>query len=293
MKGEIFNMAAGQLPDTLFIGPMRTGTTWTYDYLRTREDVCLPKGVKETLFFDRHFTEVSWYQSHFQHYDPHRHGRVVEVAPSYFHCPEAPERIARLLGRPRLVVIVRDPVKRCISHYRHLRRRGLTKRPILEAVEVFPEIVEASRYAAMIKRWEIVFGEGAVKLLFQEDLKASPSEFAASLCKILELPYRDVPADLIKSRVNSASDPPNFLLARLGKKAADYLRSRRLYAPVHVAKAVGLKQVFFGSGQGGIKPTVTQEELHALTNMLADDMAEFEQRLVGFIKGVGFPLGKS
>lgn len=267
------------IPDTLFIGPMRTATTWIHEYLSARNDVCLPKGVKETFFFDRHFDQgLSWYKAHFRHYNPKRHKRVVEVAPSYFHSPEAPERIAESLGQPRLVVVVRDPVERSISHYRHIRRRGLTKASLLKAIKSFPEIVKASQYAALLDRWEEIFGAGSVRLLFQKELAVSPSDFVRSLCRTIDLPYKEPSSGLVTARVNSAGDPPFFWLARAGKMVADFLRAHQLYGLINLAKTLGLKRVFFGADRPQRKSVVSEEERQVLYAMLADDWKEMQQR---------------
>lgn len=259
---------------------MRTGTSWIQAYLAGRGDICPPKGVKETFFFDRQFGKgLAWYEAHFRHYDPKRHARTVEVAPSYFHCPEAPERIARTLSRPRLVVVVRDPVERSISHYRHIRSLGLTKRPILEAVEAFPELTEASRYAALLDRWEGVLGTGAVQLLFQDQLKVSPLEFVRSLTQAIGVPYADPTEGLRNARLNSTGDPPIFWLARAAWKVACSLRARRLHGVVEVAKAVGLKRVFLGSDRSTRKVIITEEDRQALRTILAADWEDMKRRL--------------
>ncbi len=268
-----------KLPDALIIGPMRTGTTWVYEYLKARGDVCLPLGVKETFFFDQRFEKgLDWYSAHFRHFDPQKHRRIVEVAPSYFHNEEATKRIKAVLGTPRLVVIIRDPIERSISHYRHLRRRGLVTESFMQAANKFPEIIDASRYSKYLARWEAVFGKGAISLLWYDDLRNAPDKFVEALCKILSLPIYPTPTTLLHKKINPAGDPPSFRLARIGKRVGDWLRERRIYAPIEFAKALGVKRLLFGTGEGAEKVKITSDERAFLQKQLADDWQEFQKR---------------
>ena len=232
-------------PDTLVIGPMRTGTTWMYDYLLARGDVCLPSGVKETFFFDRNYDRgIKWYKAHFRFCNARRHHRIMEVGPSYFHSLEAPKRILETLGAIRLMVILRDPVKRSWSHYLHLLSYGYTNAPFLEAVRVFPEILDASRYATQLFRWREVFGD-RIKVLFFEELDADMEAYCRKLCDKLQLDYL-TPAIVAGERSNPATVPLSPWLARTGRTMANALRYRRMYFIVNAAKFFGLKRVFFG-----------------------------------------------
>ena len=70
-----------RLPDLLFVGPPRTGTTWIDAYLRARGDVLLPSRVKETWFFSQFFDRgVDWYGAHFPPCDSPK--RSAEVDPT-------------------------------------------------------------------------------------------------------------------------------------------------------------------------------------------------------------------
>jgi hypothetical protein len=78
--------AARRLPDFIAVGPPRTGTTWLHGVLYHR--VSLPRGVKETYFFDHFYAKgLNWYSHYFgDSADGHR---VGEIAPTYFASAEA------------------------------------------------------------------------------------------------------------------------------------------------------------------------------------------------------------
>lgn len=234
------------LPDAVLIGPMKSGTSWIQDYLQARGDVNLPGGVKETFFFDRRFDKgVEWYAAHFRKMKPGRHRLTVEVAPSYFHSADAPERMRSVLGDITLIVTLRDPVRRAWSHYLHLRRYGYTAAPLRKAVEDFPEILEASRYKTCLARWGEFFPKDRLYILQQEDLTRSVGEYAKRLCNGLSIPFMPPPESLQGKR-NEAAVPRSFLLAAVGDRTAHFLRAKRLYGVVNFAKRLGLKEFFFG-----------------------------------------------
>ena len=112
------------LPKVLFVGPPRTATSWIWEYLRSRGDVVLPEGVKETWFFSSMSQKgLDWYTSHFK--PKQSFVSVVEIDPPLFQHPEASKRVREALNSDVLIVItVRDPVKRSWSHYLHARRYG-------------------------------------------------------------------------------------------------------------------------------------------------------------------------
>jgi hypothetical protein len=39
--------------DFIVVGPLKTGTSWIYNYLSHHQQISLPTTVKETYFFDR------------------------------------------------------------------------------------------------------------------------------------------------------------------------------------------------------------------------------------------------
>lgn len=255
-----------RLPTALVVGPMKAGTTWIQDYLTWRGDVCLPAAVKETMFFDLNFFRGnSWYSSHFSYHSTSSHAAVVEVAPSLFHCVEAPERVRETLGTVPLIVTTREPVARAWSHYLHLRRKGYASDPLHRAIKTHPEIVSASRYTIHIDRWRGAFPDSSLTILPLEDLVDDRERYAERLCSALGIVARNPPATLGAS--NATGIPPSFWLARLGSSAAAGLRSAGGYGAVNFAKSLGLKRVFFGA-DGGKRLEMTAEERELLESLL-------------------------
>ena len=255
----------------MVIGPMKGGTSWLSDFLEFHGAVCLPKDVKETFFFDCNYAkDLGWYEKHFRHYDQKKHQLIMEVAPSYFHCPDAPARVRELLGEIPLVITLRDPVKRSWSHYLHLCRYGYTKKSIQEAAKDYPEILEASMYNAMLKRWQKYFSDDNVKVLWQENLGSNPENYAKEFCRFLDLPFHGLSKESLKPS-NESAVPLSGGIAALGRKAAFKLRDMGLYSVVNAAKKLGLKRFFFGKPGSGKHIKISNEDRQWLIRQLKDD----------------------
>lgn len=271
------------LPDSLVIGPQKAGTSWIAEYLEARQDVALPLGVKETFYFDRRFQSkpIEWYAAHFAHRTV-KHLIAIEVAPTYFHDAEAPKRVARLLGKPRLVCTLRHPLKRAYSLYLHMLRYGFTRLPLREAVAHHPEILSSSRYAECLQRWLDLFDRDSLLVLEQEELAANPDRFVQSLCAHLNLPHFPIP-DALRTPVNEASVPRHFLVAAAGRLAGDALRNYRLYSIVEFAKKLGLKRLFFGNpyhkSPGKSQPKLSADDAVWLSNQLRGEAQALENLL--------------
>jgi hypothetical protein len=177
--------AARMLPDFLVIGAQRSGTSSLYRYLGWHPDVLSPLR-KETEYFTREYVRgEGWYRAHFP-LDARAALRArlrsstsvtFEATPDYLFHPLTPERAAHLLPDAKLVVLLRDPVERAFSHYRHMVRLGFETLSFDDALRAEPEriggdllVLEADplsrtpellrfsyvsrgRYAEQLRRW--------------------------------------------------------------------------------------------------------------------------------------------
>jgi hypothetical protein len=113
------------LPGFTIIGGQRCGTTSLYDYV-TAHPAIAAAAKKEVHFFDLHYDRgVEWYRSHF----PLRRdldrlterlgvpALTGEATPYYLFHAQTPARMRALLPGVKLIVLLRDPVERALSHH--------------------------------------------------------------------------------------------------------------------------------------------------------------------------------
>lgn len=107
-------------PDFLIIGGIRCGTTSMSRYLDQHPHVVAPEN--EIHYFDwRYDRGEGWYRSWF----PMRNGVTLgEASPTYLMSPVVPERVASRLPEAKLIVLLRDPVERAISHFSLRKGKG-------------------------------------------------------------------------------------------------------------------------------------------------------------------------
>lgn len=138
----------GRLPDALVIGATKAGTTSLFHYLSVHPQVYMHQ-QKELRFFsdpERFVRGVQWYRNEFA-----AAGDRVAMESSNAYTrdpvyPGVPERIAAVCPDVRLVYVVRDPMARLESHYRHRLAMGREWRDPDTAVRVEPSYVAASLY---------------------------------------------------------------------------------------------------------------------------------------------------
>jgi hypothetical protein len=115
------------LPNLVIAGVGKAGTTSLFWYLSQHPDICA-SDEKEIRYFagltegGTELPPVETYERHFRHCRGERY--AMEASPQYFH-GGAPviQAMRRLLGRPRVVISLRDPVERLWSQFRFTKSR--------------------------------------------------------------------------------------------------------------------------------------------------------------------------
>lgn len=120
------------MPGFIMIGAQRCGTTSLFLALAEHPQVMRPAFRKGINYFDLNYARgESWYRGHFPITALARraaagHGEPVafEASGYYLYHPLAAERLWRDLPAARLVVMLRDPVERAFSGFKHERACG-------------------------------------------------------------------------------------------------------------------------------------------------------------------------
>jgi hypothetical protein len=213
------------LPDFVIIGTQKGGTSSLYQYLRAHPDV-LSTVKKEVHYFSRYVgAGEEWYRSNFPllvelsalQAVRGRRPLVGESSPSYLFHPLVGERMRDLLPDVRLIVLLRDPVERAFSHYRHKVRQGRESLSFADAIAAEPErlgahegfehrdvfefsYVTRGRYAEQLQRWFAAFPRERFLILRSEDLYEHPAEAYRRTLDFLELEPAGLPRFEVHNR---------------------------------------------------------------------------------------------
>ena len=163
----------GALPNLIVIGGLKCGTTSLHHYLSLHPQVAMSR-PKELNFFVAELNwplGTDWYASHFER-DTSVRG---ESSPHYTNLPRfegVAERIRSVLGGPKLVYVVRDPIERMLSHYLHNVAGGYERRELGEALtDPGTSYVARSRYWFQLEPYVETFGAEPIEIVGREELK--------------------------------------------------------------------------------------------------------------------------
>ena len=242
------NMRRGNhtLPDFLGIGPGRTGTSWLHEVLIGH--ACLPRGVKETQFFNHSYDKgIDWYAENFRHASDDR--PVGEVCP-YFVEHDQAARIKLHMPECKLAVCFRDPVDHDYSNYKLLIAYAWARGSFDEILESRPHIDRGNQYASNLKRWFDTFGSDRVLITWYEDLSRNPQEYIDRFCEFTGIAkFRLPPPQSAPKKVNEFPGPPRSRrLAQNARHALYWLRDRRAYPVIQALEKAGVWNLCFSGG---------------------------------------------
>lgn len=109
---------------------------------------------------------------------------VGDCSPSYLYFSETSMRIRNELGKPKIILVVRNPIEKAYSQYMHLVRDNredlkfydalmAEEKRIKEGRAVMWRYAESSLYSEKTKKYIDVFGKDHVKVILFDDLLRS------------------------------------------------------------------------------------------------------------------------
>lgn len=134
-------------PELLVVGGQRCGTTSLFRALEQHPQIIRPTLNKGINYFDINYHRGErWYAGHFPTSRSVRHrvgddreAVAFEASGYYLFHPLAPERIARDLPDVKIIAMLRDPVERAFSAWKHESARGFDTEPFDRAIELEEE----------------------------------------------------------------------------------------------------------------------------------------------------------
>jgi hypothetical protein len=163
-----------QLPNLIIIGGLKCGTTSIHHYLGLHPEIQMSK-PKELNFFVEELNwdlGLDWYASRFDD----RFEVRGESSPHYTNRPRfegAAERIHRHCPDARLLYMVRDPIKRILSHWVHATGAGYEQRDLRATLsEPDSSYVNRSQYWMQLQPYLERFDRAQIEVITQEELQS-------------------------------------------------------------------------------------------------------------------------
>ncbi len=176
------------LPNLLIIGSAKCGTSSLHWYLAAHPEIHM-SDVKELKYFhDPDWDEkLDTYASFFD-------GNAAirgESTPSYtLHplSPDIPERIAATVPDVKLIYLVRDPIKRTLSHFSERTQvwhRDSFERDFGDIEDPYNPYVAGGSYATQVERYLSVFSGEQLLVVDQAELLATRPETLREIFRFL------------------------------------------------------------------------------------------------------------
>lgn len=180
--------------DFYLIGAMKAGSTTLYHCLNKHPDIFMSK-PKEPGFFsrDERFSKGElWYFDHFRGALNHQilgdSSTCYSRYPTY---PNAAKRIYSINPNARFIYVVRDPVIRAYSHYKHRMDEAIISGKSVISYKQFlnddEEVLMAGRYYYQIKFYYDLFGSDHIHICSFDALVNETESTLLKICRFLRI----------------------------------------------------------------------------------------------------------
>lgn len=219
----------GKKPNLFIIGAAKAGTTVLYDYLRQHPEIFLTK-EKEPHFFDNDSNYImgeEWYlEKYFVGADDYE--LRGEATPAYMRAYQKVgpriEKFCNGSSPPKIIIVLRDPVKRAWSHYLHMKRISEEKENFESALLMEEARLRANPeswvgyfndglYSRQIKAWLEIFPRKCFYFILNDDLYNDHIKVLKNVCGFLGVENKRFSPDKLIS--NQASQPKSNILMKL------------------------------------------------------------------------------
>ena len=187
--------SSSRLPDFLIIGGMKCGSTTLFRDLDTSPAVSFPAHKEpHNLLHEAVLTESGQAEYADLYRNAHPDQLLGDASTGYTKLPThsgVPKRAKAILSDDlKLIYILRSPVARIESHYRHLQSRPDAKpAPLEDVLADFPEVIDYTCYGQQLQAWRSVFSEENFLILSLEHHEQHRVSSTNLTCDHLGIPH--------------------------------------------------------------------------------------------------------
>lgn len=217
---------------------MRCGTTFVSSTLARHPQVFVSRPKEPNYFNDdtNYRRGLSWYLRHFETAgDAVAIGEATTRYSKRTEFPATAARIAAHLPTARLIYMVRHPLERIESNWKHYLRWGDSQLGFNAALEAHPEWVDTSCYWRQISAYREHFADSQIMVLFLEELRRDPEAVMRRCYEFLGLdgappisadtsPVNESAGRVVEGRLLRKLRKARALRA-LGRRAPSWLKS--------------------------------------------------------------------
>lgn len=187
--------------DFFVVGAPKCGTSSLFDYLRISKEIFLPSS-KELHYFSQPEVFNSYYNlrsipktldKYHENFSLANDSQLCgDISPSYLSSIGCAKAIFDYNPNSKIIIMLRDPVDRAVSHYLMDKRFGLVDVSLLEILKnpfdyplYYREYVHNGKYYSHIKNYLEYFSPSEVLVTDFELLRTNPSDLLAAVLNFL------------------------------------------------------------------------------------------------------------
>jgi len=209
------------LPDFVYIGTARAGSTWLFEALRQHPEIYVPP-AKDIYFFDRYYTKgLAWYEGFFKDIGDAR--IAGELSHDYYYSEAAADRIKADVPEVKLICCLREPVDKLLSGYAYNQTMNVDASVSLEDYARDPKIQKEFHYYEHLRTYFERFPAEQMLVVFYEDLKNDPVKYIQSIYDFLGVDIHVVP-EAANATINAARTARSQGLALFTYRIAQVFR---------------------------------------------------------------------
>ncbi len=232
-------MKQNQCIDYLYVGGHKCGSTWLFEMLIQHPEISTPL-YKEPNFFNRDFARgFDYYYSLWQ-----KPGLRGEFSQDYFTDGQALHKIKKHCPEVKLIISLRNPYERMISHYLQWTRMNEEKNiEINEYIASHRILVERSLYYKYLNLIFSLFPIENIHLIFFEQLSQTPLQVLLDIFSFLQISQDYVPKNYQK-KSGEAFIPDNLKLERMRQKLFRIIHQKRKAWIINFYRRLGLSRLY-------------------------------------------------
>ncbi|MBZ9652273.1 sulfotransferase family protein [Psychroflexus montanilacus] len=252
-------------PNFFIVGTPKSGTTSLFYYLQEHPEVFLPK-IKEPHFFSYPEVENTYYKvkivksknEYFDLFESKKDYKAVgDLSTSYLFNSKSAERIYHFNPNSKIIMVLRNPVERALSHYLMDINLGYIKVPLQEVInnkekykQHYNEYIEPGFYDQQIISYKNYFNDDQILIILSDNLFKNTSKSLNKIFDFLEVSKNNSES---KKEVHNQYSEPRYKVFNI------IARSNNLKSLIPSHLKSKLKHIFYK--KNAEKPNLKQEAI--------------------------------
>jgi hypothetical protein len=258
------------MPDFFVAGFQKCATTWLYRSLAEHPQIRMPSRHMVHYFDINYHLGHDWYRQQFES----DAGELVvgDTTVTYARDQIAVNRMARDAPDARIVLSVRNPIDRAVSHFLHERAKGKTAFSFgewRENYDCYSDWIVPGFYALHLERLQRSFPGESILVLESDDFRSRPGETLESVFALLGVDT-DFRPTTVGRQLNTTSDRvARWRAERGGPKPRVLRRALRMIATGGRESTSAQNEV---EADAGLEEPLTQRDRTELAEIFKRDV---------------------